>query len=173
MTHQQRKFNIYNSIKRATKNLWVIPLSSDGYANYGTGDQLTSDGYGPHGLSNANAWCVLTKTINNQQYQFCIQTDGYMGLRLKYSKLGFNSGVDNLTVSPSAQDQQVLVGGGSDIIPTYQQIISGAFNFNVNGVFINLLTATKILNFTLNPKPAPVAGGISASPKPIVNKILT
>src|SRR5208282_3124314 len=146
-----RPTNFYFAIKRAIASAWKVVLSSDGYANYGTGNVLTSDNVGPNGFGNNNAWCVLSQTINNQQYEFCIQTDGYMGLRLKYSKLGFNSGMDNLGASPGATDQQVLVGGGTDIAPTYQQITGGILSFNVNRAFINVTTSTNKINFILKP----------------------
>jgi hypothetical protein len=172
MIHPQRKFNIYNSIKRAIMQKWSVLLSSDGYANYGTGNVLTSDNSGLNGFANPNAWCVLDKTINTQQYQFCVQTDGYMGLRLKYSKFGFNGGVDNLISSPTASDQQVLLGGGTDASPTYQQVIGGTLNFNANGVIISLDTVTNVLNFTLRPIILVPATKPPAS-KPVINKILT
>ena len=173
MTHKQRKFNIYSSIKRAIKNQWSVPLCSDGYLNYGTGEQLTSDNSGPNGFGNPNAWIVLSKTINNQQYQFCLQNDGYMGLRLKYSKLGFNNGVDNLQVTPSSQDQQVLLGGGTDAAPIYQQVVGGVLNFNSNSVLVKISTTTNELNFILNPKPAPVTNVPLPKPLPVINKVLT
>jgi hypothetical protein len=171
MTHK-RTFNIYNTIKRGITHGWSVPLSSDGYANYGTGNVLTSDNSGPNGFANPNAWCVLSKVFNNQTYQFCIQTDGYMGLRLKYSKLGFGNGIDNLGSSPSATDQEILLGAGTDLAPNYVQITGGGINFNINNVFINLSTSTNTYNFILNPKTATIKP-VVIKPKPIINKILT
>jgi len=167
----QRKFNIYNSIKKAIFCQWEITFSSDGYSNYGVGNQITSDNSGAHGFSNPNAWCVLSKTINNQQYQFCIQTDGYMGFRLKYSKIGFTSGMDNLGSSPTATDQQILLGDGYDTSPTYQQVLNGHINFNKNGVIIHFDTSTNKLNFSLMP-PMPKIKMPIEIVKPVINKNL-
>jgi len=165
--HKQRPLNIYQSISRALKLQWTVPLSSDGYLNYGSGNNLTSDGYGPNGFANPNAWCILSKTINNQQYQFCLQTDGYMGLRLKFSKVGFSASVDNLIQTPKASDEQILMGSGTDAAPVYQQIMGGMFNFMPNGVNISLETSANKVNFMLQP-PAPPP----APRKPVINKIL-
>jgi len=169
MIHAKRPVNFYYPIKRALVHKWEVVLSSDGYANYGTGNILTSDGYGPHGFGNINAWCVISKTVNNQQYQFCLQTDGYMGVRLKYSKLGFGSGMDNLGASPTASDQQILLGAGTDMAPIYQQIIKGVFDFNVNKVSISVVTSVNILNFSLK-LISPVI--IPKLLKPVINKVL-
>jgi hypothetical protein len=171
MTHQQRKINLYHSIKKAINSGWTVPLSSDGYANYGTGDQITSDGYGANGFGNPAAWCIINKVINAQQYQFCLQNDGYMGLRVKYSKLGFDSGTGDLLQVPSATDEDVVIGSGTNTTPVYQQFISGVLNFNVRGVVIFLHTATNRINITLTPpmpRPPP-----QPAPTPIINKVLT
>ena len=171
MTHPQRKINIYHSINRATKTQWTVPLSSDGYLNYGAGNQLTSDLPGANGFANPNAWCILSKTINKQQYQFCLQTDGYMGLRLKYSKVGFGTSGDNLVQTPSAPDEQVLMGSGTDAAPIYQQFISGILNFDLNRVNISIETATNRVNFTLQPI-VPMIPVNSVPQKPVINTIL-
>jgi hypothetical protein len=169
MTHPQRKMNVYHSIKRAITSQWTIPFSSDGYANYGSGNQLADDSPGPHGFANANAWVILSKTINKQQYQFCLQTDGYMGVRLKYSKLGFTSKTDSLIHAPSAADQEVLLGSGTDSAPVYQQILGGVLSFNPANVMISVESTSTKFNFTLRPTvPAPKM----PAPKLIINKAL-
>ncbi len=171
LTHTKRPLNFYSSIKNAIHSKWIVSLSSDGYAHCGSGNVLKNDGVGIFGFGNPSAWCVLSKTINNQQYQFCIQTDGYMGLRIKYSKLGFNSGIDNLVSSPSAPDQQILIGNGTDLNPVYQQIEGIMLNFSTNKVRINIITTVNILNFTLKPT-IKLTRAVKLS-KPIVNKIIT
>jgi hypothetical protein len=172
MTYHKRSINVYSSIQRATVHGWTCPLSSDGYSDYGNSNQITSDGYGPHGFANPGAWCVLNKTIGTQQYQFCLQTDGYMGLRLKYSKLGFNNGLGNLTETPGATDQQILLGGGTDTTPTYQQILGGTLNFGGTNVKISIVTSTNILNFTLTPSVPLITTSNPALPKPVINTVL-
>jgi hypothetical protein len=170
MTHQQRSLNVYNFINKALLVNWVVPFSSDGYASFGLGNQLTSDGYCPNGFSNPGSWCVLSKVIGNQQYQFSLQNDGYMGFRVKYSKFGFHTSPYDLTVSPTAPDQQILLGGGTDRAPVYQQILGGVFNFNMVNVFISVETSVNQINFTLQPPPlVPV---VTPPPKPVINKIL-
>lgn len=167
---KHRPVNFYFAVKRAIAAQWSVVLSSDGYANYGTGNVLTSDNTGSNGFGNTNAWCVLSQTINNQQYQFCLQTDGYMGLRVKYSKLGFANGMDNLGITPAAADQEILIGAGTDITPIYQQFTNARLVFGGSLVIISLTTPTNILNFKLQPpmppKPKPVL-------LPIINKTLT
>lgn len=172
MTYQKRPINVYGSIQKAIFHGWTCSLSSDGYSNYGNGNQITSDGKGLHGFANSGAWCVLNRTIGSQQYQFCLQTDGYMGLRLKYSKLGFNNGLGSLTEVPGSTDQQVLLGGGTDAAPTYQQILGGTLNFGGTNVKISVVTLTNILNFSLTPTVHLVANNKPNIPKPIVNTVL-
>jgi hypothetical protein len=165
-----RSMNLYLSIKRATMAGWLIPLSSDGYSTYGIGNHLANDNYGKNGFGNPNAWCVLSNTINNQQYQFCLQTDGYMGLRIKYSKLGFSIDTDNLRESPYAMDEEILVGSGTNMAPIYQKIVFGRFIFFNNRVFISLTTTIpNTLNFALQP---PLPSPIKPIIIPSINNIL-
>ena len=172
LTHTKRPLNFYSSIKNAIHSKWIVSLSSDGYAHCGSSNVLKNDGVGTFGFGNPSAWCVLSKTINNQDYQFCIQNDGYMGLRVKYSKLGFANNTDTLIHSPVATDQEVLVGGGTDIVPTYQQISKSIMNFHMNEVLIMLTDKNgNVIKFSLKPPFVPKTPSTPA--KFIINKILT
>lgn len=162
--------NFYVCIKKAINAGWSVILSSDGYANYGTGNVITSNNSGPNGFGNPNAWCVLSKTINNQQYQFVLQTDGHLGLRIKYSKMGFNDGMDNLGASPFAIDEEILIGSGNNIAPIYQQYTNANIMFDKEIVRISITTSDNIINFRLQPIPNPPR--IMPVRLPIINKEL-
>src|SRR5271165_3666676 len=128
----KHNLNIYETVNVATICGWSVSLSSDGYINFGAGNQL-DDGYafvdGYNGALNPNAWYVLSNVIGGQEYQFSIQTDGYMGLRIKYSKLGFDGYTAGIIQTPSATDEQILFGSGMDVAPVYQEVLHGHFNF--------------------------------------------
>jgi len=113
-------------IKRAAVNAnWTILSSSDGARFAAQGDVITSAA----ALSTAGAWWVQQargyQDIDSTYYtQLCWQVDGAGGVRLKVSpRSGFTSGTPNLTRTPSAADEQYILGGGTDASPTYTAFI--------------------------------------------------
>lgn len=169
MTHFKRAINLYNIVKRAPSSQWTIPFSSDGYSSQGAGNHFTSDTTGIGGFGNPNAWCVFNNIIDGQIYQFCIQTDGYVGFRIKYSKVGFTGGT--LTQSASASDETVIFGGGTNASPTYQQTLGGRIIFQTKYVHMNFDTSGNRFAFTLNLNPPGPITHLPA-PKPLITKNL-
>lgn len=104
---------------------WTIPSSSDGSRYAAQGDVITSAA----SLATPGAWWVQRsrgfKDIDSTFYtELCFQHDGSGGLRLKISpRSGFSGGVPYLTRTPSAVDEQYLLGGGTDSSPTYTSFL--------------------------------------------------
>lgn len=109
---------------------WTVPSSSDGTTYNSSGDQISSGSSGAGGLDNASAWWVTQMPGTTRQ--LCWQRNSSTGAstsrswRIKYSKsAGFSGGSPGATRVPSASDEQVLLGGGTDAAPTFQQLFSG------------------------------------------------
>lgn len=104
---------------------WSILSSSDGSRFAAQGDVITSAA----SLATPGAWWVQKsrgfKDIDTVYYtQLCWQVDGAGGVRLKISpRAGFVGGLPNLVRTPSATDEQYLLGGGTDAAPTYTAFI--------------------------------------------------
>lgn len=100
---------------------WTVPQSSDGTTYNASGDQITGDGAGAGGLNNAKAWFILEDP--GAERQFCFQKTSLAvryAWRIKYSALdGFTGGSPDATETPSATDEAILIGGGTDAAPTY------------------------------------------------------
>jgi hypothetical protein len=115
---------IYN-LKTLLKSVgWTIPRSSDGTSYNASADQISSGASGANGMDNAKAWFVITDPANTRQ--FCFQRQTSVGVntsylwRVKYSKgAGFTGGSPAATVTPSATDEQILLGSGTDASPGF------------------------------------------------------
>ena len=111
---------------------WTVPRSSDGTTYNSTGDQITGGGSGAHGLANNSAWFVIQMPlVNAVNRQFCFQrgTDN-QHWRIKYSfSAGFTGGSPGATQTPSATDEEVLCGAGTDAAPSFYTM------FQTDGIY--------------------------------------
>ena len=163
--------DFYNLLSNALINKWTVISSSDGYHSFSINSNvLTSDGYGIGGFSNPKAWYVIGENDGYQSYQFCVQTNGQKGYRVKFSKLGFINGTPSLLQVPSASDEQVVLGGGTDIKQIYQQILNMHYNFNGFNLSMSIRAKNKNFNIVVKSKVQPP---IINPPIQVVNKILT
>lgn len=100
---------------------WTITKSSNGTVFAAQGDVILTAA----DLATSGAWFVAQGKVwydQNVAYytQLCFQTDGGRGLRVKVSpRAGFTGGTPGLTRTPSAVDEQYILGGGTDVSPTY------------------------------------------------------
>lgn len=100
---------------------WTITKSSNGTVFAAQGDVILTAA----DLATPGAWFVAQGKpfydTNAAYYtQLCFQTDGGRGLRVKVSpRAGFTGGTPGLTRTPSAVDEQYILGGGTDASPTY------------------------------------------------------
>lgn len=126
-------FNLKTLLKTAG---WTVTKSSDGLTYNASGDQISHGGTGANGMFNASAWFVIQ--IPGGTRAFCLQrhNSGSYGnyWRLKYSKAaGFIGGSPGITRVPSATDEAVVVGGGTDESPSMIQLFytaDGTFRHN-------------------------------------------
>lgn len=128
---------VYN-LKTALKAQgWTVPRSSDGTTYLSSGDQITSGSSGANGLANSSAWFVIQMpTANGVNRQFCFQrsTSQNTQWRVKYSySAGFTGGSPSATVTPTATDQVVIQGAGTDGSPSYSTIYpsDGTYRQNI------------------------------------------
>lgn len=123
---------IYQIILTLVNAGWTVLGSGDGTGgNYSAGgNTFTSGGRVAHGTYNVGSWFRIQAPANpvtGQKREFCLQQGSsttQASYRIKYSANvtgsgGFTGGSPSATRVPSATDEQVLVGGGSDASPTY------------------------------------------------------
>lgn len=97
---------------------WTVPSSSDGTTYNSSGDQISSGAAGANGLGNANAWFRIRMPGAGVTREFVFQRVSAAAWRIKYSVAGFTAGSPSATRVPSATDEQVIIGGGTDAAPT-------------------------------------------------------
>jgi hypothetical protein len=114
--------------------LWVsagctVSKSGDGLALFSsTTNILTSGASGAGGLGNTNAWFVIQLGGGEE---WCIQRGGTnQAWRIKVSRAaGFIGGTPSATRVPSATDEQVLLGFGTDAAPSGTTILANDGTF--------------------------------------------
>ena len=91
---------------------------SDGTTYSAVGTQVTSGASGANGLANPSAWFVMQLPSGEQ---LCFQRGTtHLLWRIKYSAIsGFSGGSPGATRVPSAADESLRLGGGTDAAPTY------------------------------------------------------
>ena len=123
-------FNLKTALKAAG---WTVPRSSDGSTYNAAGDQISVPGTGAGGMANTRAWFVIQEPSGVRQW--CIQRGTGVSptsdenWRIKISgAAGFTGGAPAATVTPSATDQVIILGAGTDAAPTTAQLMSAAVN---------------------------------------------
>lgn len=126
-------FRLKEALKAAG---WTVTKSSDGTTYNPTGDQITSGNSGAGGMANNSAWFVIKSPSTTFPRQICFQR-GTTNLvwRVKYSGTsGYVTGSPTATVVPSAADDQIIFGGGTDASPTFAQLLSTDNTYRMNVV---------------------------------------
>lgn len=130
---------------------WSTKSSSDGTTFNSTGDQITSGNSGADGLANNSAWFRIESP--DLQRELCVQRGTTNGVwRVKYSySAKFIGGTPGATQTPSAADQQFILGGGVEATPTFAtwfttdnayRLHMAANNADGYGVFMFAATAS-------------------------------
>jgi len=104
---------------------WTVVASSDGTTYNASGDESTSGSAGAGGLNNSLAWFRIREPGTNLR-EFTFQKDSSQtyNWRIKYSGgpgTGFTGGSPSATQTPSATDEIILQGSGTDAAPGFQQ----------------------------------------------------
>lgn len=114
---------------------WTVQSSSDGTTYNAGGDQITGGGAGANGFANNNAWVRLRSPAGAGGAEFIIQRGtSNPSWRMKYSMTaGFTGGSPSATQVPSATDEVIIWGGGSDASPTFGSLFGtdGTYRWNV------------------------------------------
>lgn len=133
--HPYAVFQLKTALKEAG---WTVPWSSDGVERVGAGDRLIVPGTGVGGLANPRASFVLRQPLAGGPWaasrrELCFQGSGSIGWRVKYARSPFSGG--GLVKSPSAPDEQFVLGGSSDDDPHFEPWFpingDGRYRYNV------------------------------------------
>lgn len=116
---------------------WTTLSSSDGTTYNSSGDQITSGASGANGWNNTRAWARVQAPDGYQEYTFQ-RTTSSIAWRIKYSRAGhFTGGAPAATVTPSAADEVVLMGSGSDAAPTGISFLANDATYRWNAAASN------------------------------------
>lgn len=110
---------------------WSIRSSGDGSTYNSSGDQITHGGFGAGGMANSNAWFRIRTPEGVGGREFTFQrTSANTTWRHKVShSVGFVGGSPSATQTPSATDEGVVWGSGTDAAPT------GTIWFGTDGTY--------------------------------------
>ena len=113
---------------------WTVPSSSDATTYNSSGDQIASGSSGATGFANNSAWFILRcPSLDGYSREFCIQRGtNNTSYRIKYSLAGFSGGSPGATRTPSATDEQILIGGGTDASPTFTTYFATDSTYRAN-----------------------------------------
>lgn len=146
---------VFNIMAWLAAQSWTIPTSSDGLTYNPSGQQITTSGAGAGGMSNLDAWWV--GQIPGGSKAFCFQRGSTNQLwRVKYSpNNGFIVGSPTATVTPTATDQVVILGGGTDAAPTFANLFAG------DGTYRLEIVADNAAPYNFFSVAFPIASGIA------------
>jgi len=104
---------------------WTKPADSDGTTYSSSGGQVTGYATGTNGLNNARAWVRLQEPGGRREWLFQRDTStNEHQWRICYSAAAkFTGGSPGATQTPSATDEQIILGGGSHASPTFAQLV--------------------------------------------------
>lgn len=112
---------------------WTVPSSSDGTTYNSSGDQITSGASGAGGFANNSAWFRLRDPSGIKEITIQRGTNNSI-YRIKYSFLAkFSGGSPSATQTPSATDEFIALGTGTDASPGYSAWFGtdGTYRWNV------------------------------------------
>lgn len=109
---------VYNLIARLLAAGWTKVKDSDGTTYSAAGTQVTGGGAGASGLGNSSAWVNLRAPSGTRELVFQRGTNDTQW-RITYSPTAFSSGSPAATVVPSSANGSIVLGGGSDGVPTF------------------------------------------------------
>jgi hypothetical protein len=105
---------------------------SDGTTYSSSGTRITSGSSGAQGLGNTSAWIRL-QLPGNRELTIQRGTTNTVW-RIKYSASArFTGGSPGATQTPSATDEAIRVGGGTDASPTYTSIFASDATYKLYG----------------------------------------
>lgn len=103
-------------------NGFTVLASGDGLSAYSSsGDIITASGSGANGMNNARAWYRIQSPEGYEWIRQITSVTGDPDLRVKFSLAdGFTGGSGSADTTPTATDEELELGGGTDASPTGQ-----------------------------------------------------
>lgn len=125
---------IYELKERLKTAGWVVKSSSDGTTYNSTGDQISSGGSGAGGMANNSAWFRIQSPAGAGSIEYTFQRGTTnIAWRCKRSlTAGFSGGTPGTTQTPSATDQGIMFGAGTDGAPTYVNLFASDNTYRWN-----------------------------------------
>ena len=117
--------------------MWVaagatVRADSDGTTYNASGGQVTGGGSGTNGLGNTSAW-VRVRFPDNREVTIQ-RGSSNTAWRWKYSKAAFfTGGSPGAARTPSATDEALRYGGGTDASPTYSTLFTSDNTYQLYG----------------------------------------
>lgn len=111
----------------------TVKSSSDATTYNSTGDQITSGASGASGWANNNAWVRIQSPDGYREFTIQRGTTNVLW-RVKFSRAAkFTGGSPDATHTPSATDEAIIIGGGTDASPTFATTFGtdGGYRWNV------------------------------------------
>jgi hypothetical protein len=113
---------------------WTVQSSSDGTTYNASGDQISSAGSGAGGMANNSAWFRIRSPAGAGSQEFtCQRGTTNLVWRIKRSRTaGFTGGSPGTTQTPSATDELIAIGAGTDASPTFSSLFAadGTYRWN-------------------------------------------
>lgn len=120
---------VFTICEMLKQNGWTVPSSSDGTTYNSSGDQITTGASGAGGFANASAWKRLRSPDGVREITIQRTTTNVLW-RVKLSHSAkFSGGSPGATQTPSATDEAVVKGSGTDASPT------GATSFGTDNTY--------------------------------------
>ena len=121
---------LFNLGSVLTASGWTVISSSDG-TSFGAGDTY----FTTSSLAASNAWYIVQEPTGPGGREWCFQrTNANNNWRIKVSpNAGFSGGSPSATEVPSATDEGVIWGSGTDVSPTGSLLFfaDGTFKFHI------------------------------------------
>ena len=131
---------------------WKKLRDSDGTTYSSSGAQVTGSGTGARGLRNASAWVNLQSPDGKFNVTIQRSTSSNLTWRVKVSPNDFTGGSPSATQTPSATNESIVLGGGTDASPTFAQWIGESDAGGYRGSFVAETTSPfRVLAFAFDP----------------------
>ena len=111
----------------------IVKADSDGSTYASAGGQVTGSGSGAHGLANTNAWMRI-QMPSGIEWLWQRGTADYAWRGKLSMSAHFTGGSPSATQVPSATDEVVFCGGGTDAAPSFPSLFAttnGTYRFNL------------------------------------------
>jgi hypothetical protein len=116
---------------------WTNKSDSDGTTYAFAGGQVTGGGSGAHGLGNAFAWVRFREPVASGGTREYTAQRGATNKHWRFKASAsskFGLGAPSATQTPSAADEVVILGGGTDAAPVFTLLFDGDGTFALHTI---------------------------------------